>query len=65
MKNINCRHCQNPCKMAGKTECNKYQAKADRPSQLPKLINEAIVAGDMQLVKELQKERDAFYYGVS
>lgn len=64
-KNINCRHCQKSCKMAGKTECSKYQAKADRPSQLPKLINDAIVKGDMQKVKELQKELDTFYYGSS
>jgi hypothetical protein len=49
--------------MAGKTECSKYQAKADRPSQLPKLINDAIVSGDLQKVKELQKELDSFNYG--
>jgi hypothetical protein len=59
----NCKHCSNLCKQQGKTDCNKYQAKADRPSQLPKLINDAIVSGDMQLVKELQKELDQFNYG--
>lgn len=63
MKKSNCKHCQLSCKMSGKTECNKYQAIADRPSNLPKLINEAIVKGDMELVKKLQNELDQFNYG--
>lgn len=62
-KNIYCKHCSKSCKSLGVTECEKYEAKADRPNQLPKLINDAIVAGDLQKVKELQAEQDAFFYG--
>ena len=64
MKKINCRHCIKSCKQLGITECAKYEAIADRPNQLPKLINDAIAAGNLQKIKELQKERDAFYYGI-
>lgn len=63
MKKINCRHCSKPCKLLGITECAKYEAKADRPARLPKLINDAIVSGNLQKVKELQDEQDSFNYG--
>jgi hypothetical protein len=62
-KNINCRHCQKNCKKLDMQECENYKPKADRPSNLPKLINEAIVKGDMELVKKLHEEQDAFFYG--
>lgn len=63
MKGINCKHCQNGCKTKGKTECTIYNARADRPNQLPKLINEAIKAQQYTLVADLQKELNEFYYG--
>jgi len=63
LKGINCKHCQLNCKTQGKTECSKYNAKADRPNQLLKLINEAIKAEDYPLVTKLQKELDRFNYG--
>jgi hypothetical protein len=63
MKKINCKHCQLSCKQHGKTECSKYNATADRPSQLPLLIREAINKCDHKKVKELKEELDQFYYG--
>jgi hypothetical protein len=62
-KNIFCKHCQLKCKQHGKTECNKYEAIADRPSKLPILIREAINNQDSKKVKELQEELDQFNYG--
>jgi hypothetical protein len=62
-KNIYCKHCQNSCRIQGKTECNKYNAIADRPNQLPVLIREAINKGDNKKVKDLKEELDQFYYG--
>jgi hypothetical protein len=63
MKKTNCIHCQNSCKSHGKTECNKYNGIADRPSKLPILIREAINNKDSKKAKELKEELDAFYYG--
>jgi hypothetical protein len=63
MKKTNCKHCQSLCKQHGKTECNKYNAIADRPNQLPALIREAINKGNHEKVKDLQIELDQFNYG--
>lgn len=62
-KNTNCKHCQLNCKTQGKTECTKYNAKADRPSQLPILIREALNDKDHELVKKLQEEQFRFNHG--
>ena len=60
-----CRHCQlvKKCNKGVVKECSKYNAIADRPTQLPTLIREAINKGDHKKVKELQIELDQFNYG--
>jgi hypothetical protein len=63
MKGINCKHCQNSCFTKGKTECAKYNAKANRPNDLKTLINKAILEGNLDLVKEYNNELNEFYYG--
>jgi len=52
----NCKHCQNSCKVKGKTECNKYQSKANRPEQLKQEIREAFKNRDYDLGKKLNEE---------
>ena len=63
MKNTNCKHCIKNCKSLGKTECEKYKARADRPNQLPNLIREALNKGDYQEVEKLQAEQFRFNHG--
>jgi len=54
----NCKHCQlkNKCFTTGKTNCDKYNAIANKPSQLPEKIREAFKSQDYDLAKELQEE---------
>ena len=59
----NCRHCQLKCKTQGKTDCNKYNSIADRPSQLPALIREALIKMNYKEVERLQKELFYFNHG--
>lgn len=63
MKNTNCKHCQNSCLVKGKTECSKYNAIAERPSQLVGLIREALNNKDHELAKKLQAELFKFNHG--
>lgn len=63
MKNTNCKHCQLNCKQIGKTECEKYNAKANRPEQLKAEIKLAYSNSDNATALKLQNELDMFYYG--
>ena len=63
MSRTNCKHCLLSCAQKGKTECEKYKAKADRPNQIPNLIREALNKGDYQEVEKLQKELFKFNHG--
>ena len=63
MKNTNCRHCQLSCKTQGKTECYKYNDIANRPSQLPELIRNALNESNYKEVEKLQKELFTFNHG--
>lgn len=56
MKNINCKHCQLSCKTQGKTECDNYNAKANRPEQLKEKIRQEFNRGNYDTAKELQNE---------
>ena len=58
----NCKHCQlkNKCFTIGKTDCNKYNSIADRPSQLPALIRDSLIKRNYKEVERLQKE--LFYF---
>jgi len=53
----NCKHCQlkNKCFTIGKTNCDKYNAIANKPSQLPEQIREAFKNKDYEKAKELQE----------
>lgn len=59
----NCKHCQLPCKMLGKTECDKYQSIASRPEQLKIEIREALSKGNYKLGKELQDKLFRYNHG--
>ena len=59
----NCKHCQLKCKTKGKTDCNKYNSIADRKSQLPALIREALIKRNYKEVEKLQKELFYFNHG--
>ena len=59
----NCKHCLKLCKDKGKTECNKYEAIADRPNQLPILIRKALNDGNHELASKLQEELFSFNHG--
>ena len=59
----NCRHCQLSCKTQGKTNCDKYNAIANKPSQLPALIREALINSNYKEVERLQKELFYFNHG--
>jgi hypothetical protein len=63
MKNIYCKHCSNSCKSIGKTDCEKYQAKANRPEQLKNEIREAFRNENYELAKKLQDELFKFNHG--
>lgn len=63
MKNTNCRHCILKCKIQGKTECDKYNPIANRPSQLPELIRKALNEGNYKEVEKLQQELFSFKHG--
>lgn len=60
-----CRHCQNPCKRIGLVECDKYNAKANRPQQIEVEIKKAYASRDFELANKLRKELDAFWYGAN
>jgi len=51
-----CRHCQSSCKKIGLVECDKYNAKANRPAQLEKEINELFKQGKHNEAKKLSEE---------
>jgi len=53
----NCKHCQlkNKCFTTGKTNCDKYNAIANKPSQLPEQIREAFKNKDYDKAKQLQE----------
>lgn len=51
-----CRHCQNPCKRIGLIECDKYNAKANRPAQLQTEINELFKQNKYNEAHKLQEE---------
>ena len=59
----NCRHCQLKCKTQGKIDCKKYNSIADRPSQLPALIREALTNRNYKEAEKLQKELFYFNHG--
>ena len=52
----NCIHCQLPCKTLGRTECNKYDAIANKTKQLPEKIKEAFKTNNYEFAKKLQEE---------
>jgi len=52
----NCKHCQLSCKTQGKTNCDKYNAIANKPSQLPEQIREYFKNKDYEKAKQLQEE---------
>jgi len=52
----NCKHCQLSCKTQGKTNCDKYNAIANKSSQLPEQIREAFKNKDYEKAKELQEK---------
>jgi len=54
---INCKHCQlkNKCFTIGKTNCDKYNAIANKPSQLPGQIRKAFKNKDYEKAKQLQE----------
>jgi len=51
----NCKHCQLNCKTQGKTNCDKYNAIANKPSQLPEQIRESFKNKDYEKAKQLQE----------
>lgn len=51
-----CRHCQSNCKKIGLVDCDKYNAKANRPEQLKDEINKAYKDHDYELAKKLSEE---------
>lgn len=51
-----CRHCQNPCKKIGLIDCDKYNAKANRPQQLQNEINELFKQNKYEEARKLQEE---------
>lgn len=51
-----CKHCQSSCKKIGLVECDRYNAKANRPQQLEKEINEAYKKQDYELAKKLSEQ---------
>jgi hypothetical protein len=51
-----CKHCQLNCKRTGLVDCNKYNAKANRPEQLKEEINNAYKVGNYELAKKLSEE---------
>jgi hypothetical protein len=63
MKKSNCKHCQLKCKTQGKSSCEKYNAIAERPSQLIGSIREALNNKDHELAKKLQNELFKFNHG--
>lgn len=52
----NCKHCQLSCKTQGKINCDKYNAIANKPSQLPEQIREAFKNKYYDKAKQLQEE---------
>ncbi len=62
-KNILCRHCQNPCKKTGLIQCEKYNAKSNRPQQLADEIKKAFKEDRYKDARLLKKELDGFLYG--
>jgi hypothetical protein len=53
---ILCKHCQSSCKKIGLVECESCNAKANRPAQLEKEINEAYKSGMYDEAKKLSEE---------
>jgi len=51
-----CRHCQSNCKKIGLVECDRYDAKANRPKQLEEQINIAYKNKDYELARKLSEE---------
>lgn len=51
-----CKHYQNSCKKIGAVECNKYNAKANKPEQLRKQINKAYKIMDIKTAIRLSDE---------
>jgi len=51
-----CKHCQSLCKRIGLIDCDKYNAKANRPAQLQSEINEAYKKQDYELAKKLSEQ---------
>lgn len=51
-----CKHCQSSCKKIGLVECDKYNAKSNRPEQLKYEINKAYKNKDYELAKNLSEE---------
>lgn len=58
-----CKHCQNTCKQIGLVECDKYNAKANRPEQLKLLINKAYKDRNFELAHKLSEELFIFQNG--
>ena len=55
---IHCNHCQlkSKCYKCSVKDCNKYNAIANKPSQLPERIRDAFKNKDYDKAKELQEE---------
>lgn len=55
---IHCNHCQlkSKCYKGSVKECDKYNAIANKPSQLPEQIREAFKNKDYEKAKQLQEE---------
>lgn len=51
-----CKHCQNSCKKIGAVECDKYNAKSNKPEQIRKQINKAYKNMDAETDNKLGGE---------
>jgi len=58
-----CKHCENLCKKFGRIDCDDY--KKTSADDLEKQRNELLVSGkNPELLKEIKKKLDYFYYGI-